>query len=244
MRVILVDDEALARSVLREYLARHADIEIVAECANGFEAVQAITEHEPDLAFLDVQMPKLDGFEVAELVRGKTHFVFATAYDQYALKAFEVHAVDYLLKPFSQERLDQALAHARKLLGAQDSQPELAAVLDEAAERRGKSERIVIRDGAQVHVLAAADVDYVEAQDDYVLIHAHGRSYLKAQRMAQLEEQLEAALFLRIHRSWLINIERLARIEQVARDSHIAILQDGTKVPISRSGYQKLKEAM
>jgi len=243
MRIIIVDDEMLARGVMREYLAEHADVEIVAECANGFEAVKAITELAPDLVFLDIQMPRLDGFEVAELVGGKTRFIFATAFDQYALKAFEVHALDYLLKPFSQQRLDQALAHARAGEGGQQAEV-AAAARDMAATRARPAERVLIRDGARVHVIPSEKIDYVEAQDDYVQIHSEGKAWLKSQRMAELEEQLDAARFIRIHRSYLVNIERVARIEQASKDSHQAVLHDGTRLAISRSGYQRIRAVM
>ncbi|RJG11788.1 LytR/AlgR family response regulator transcription factor [Massilia cavernae] len=238
MRVIIVDDEDLARGVVREFLGKHADIEVVAECANGFEAVKAITELEPDLVFLDIQMPKLDGFEVVELAGRKARYIFATAFDKYALKAFEVHAVDYLLKPFSQQRFDEALAHARGSMGAQ---PELAAMVSEAAQRNKPLERVLIRDGAKVHVVAAEKIDFIEAQDDYVSISAGGKAYLKNQRMSELESQLDPQVFLRIHRSYIVNVESISRIEQAGKDSHTAILKDDTRIPISRTGYQKVR---
>ncbi|WP_374585266.1 LytR/AlgR family response regulator transcription factor [Pseudoduganella sp.] len=239
MRVIIVDDEELARGVMREYLRAHADVEVVAECANGFEAVKAIAEMEPDVVFLDIQMPKLDGFEVVELAGSKPHYVFATAYDQYALKAFEVHAIDYLLKPYPQERLDQAVAHVRKRLGGE--RPAVLQMATEAAVRNGPLERVLIRDGARVHVIAAERIDTIEAQDDYVEILAEGKSYLKNQRLSELEEQLDQTRFVRLHRSWIVNVERIERIEQATKDSHCAVLKDGRKIPVSRSGYQKVK---
>jgi two-component system LytT family response regulator len=234
MRVIIVDDEQLARGVLREYLGAHADIEIVGECANGFEAVKAIAELAPDLVFLDIQMPKLNGFEVVELAGAATRYIFVTAYEQYAIKAFEVHAVDYLLKPFSQQRLDVALAHARS-----GPAPALEGVLRDAARR--PLERILIKDGARVHVIAAADIDFIEAQDDYVQISAGGKAWLKNQPLAELEAQLDGARFVRIHRSYIVNLERMARIEPAGKDGHAAVLQDGRRIPISRNGYQKLR---
>lgn len=240
MRIIIVDDEALARGVVREYLSEHADAEIVAECANGFEAVKAITELEPDLVFLDIQMPKLDGFEVAELAAGKAHFIFATAYDQYAIRAFEFHALDYLLKPFSQQRFDQALAHARERLGSAAGGA-VQAMAREAVARNKPLGRVLIRDGAKVHVIASGKIEYIEAQDDYVQIRAEGKSYLKNQSLSELEGQLEPERFLRIHRSYIVNIECVSRIEQATKDSHVAILRDGSKLPISRTGYQKIR---
>lgn len=239
MRIIIVDDEMLARGVVREYLAEHADVEIVAECANGFEAVKAITELSPDLVFLDIQMPKLDGFEVAELAGSKTRYIFATAFDQYAIKAFDFHALDYLLKPFSQQRFDQALAHARTNLGAGGEAVEK--MVREAAGRNKPVGRVLIRDGAKVHVINAEKIEHVEAQDDYVQIRSEGKSYLKNQRMSELEEQLDAEQFLRIHRSYIVNIAFVDRIEQATKDSHVAVLKDGSRVPISRSGYQKIR---
>ena len=235
MRVIIVDDEDLARGLVREFLGQHADIEIVAECANGFDAVKAITELEPDLVFLDIQMPKLNGFEVVELAGPKARYIFVTAYDQYALKAFEIHAIDYLLKPFSQQRFSEAVAHARSSVGAG-----VDAVVSEALARNKPLERVLIRDGARVHVIGVGKIDFIEAQDDYVQIHAEGKGYLKNQRLAELESQLDGGAFVRIHRSYILNIGCISRIEQ-GKDSHSAILKDGTRLPVSRSGLQKVK---
>lgn len=238
MRVLIVDDEELARGVVREYLGAHADIEIVGECANGFDAVKAITELEPDLVFLDIQMPKLNGFEVVELAGRKARYIFVTAFDQYALKAFEIHAVDYLLKPFSQQRLSEAVAHARASIG---NPPALETMVAEAATRNKPLERVLIRDGAKVHIIATEKIDYIEAQDDYVQLSAGGKSWLKNQRLSELESQLDPHAFLRIHRSYIVNIEAISRIEQAGKDSHMAVLKDDTRIPISRSGYQKVK---
>jgi two-component system LytT family response regulator len=247
MRVIIVDDELLARAVLREHLAAYADVEIVGECANGFEAVKAIAELAPDLVFLDIQMPKLDGFEVVELAGAKTQYVFVTAYDQFALRAFEVHALDYLLKPFSSGRLGQALAHARERLGspavaAAGSQAVAAA--QEAAQRRMPLSRILIRDGARVQVIPADSIDYIEAQDDYVQVVTAGKAWLKSQRLSELEEQLDPGAFLRVHRSYIVSLAAIERIDPAGKDSHCAVLRGGARIPVSRSGYQKLREIM
>ena len=241
MRIIIVDDEMLARGVVREYLAEHPDVEVVGECANGFEAVKAITELSPDLVFLDIQMPKLDGFEVAELAGAKTRYIFATAFDQYAIKAFEFHALDYLLKPFSQQRFDQALAHARANLRKGESDVAVEQMVREAAGRNKPVGRVLIREGAKVHVITADKIEHIEAQDDYVQIRSEGRSYLKNQRLSELEEQLDGEQFLRIHRSYIVNIACVDRIEQATKDSHVAVLKDGSRVPISRTGYQKIR---
>jgi two-component system LytT family response regulator len=239
MRVIIVDDEHLARGVLREHLAEHAGIEIAGECANGFEAVKAIAELKPDQVFLDIQMPKLDGFEVAELAGSGTQYVFVTAYDQFALRAFEIHAIDYLLKPFSRERLAQALAHARARIG---KPAQVEALLHDAAQRHKPVERVLIRDGARVHVIPAADIAWIEAQDDYVQITAAGKAWLKSQPLSELEAQLDPAVFLRIHRSYIVNLACIRRIEPSGKDSHCAVLDGGVRIPISRSGYQKVRD--
>jgi len=241
MRLIIVDDEALARGIVREYLACHPDVEVVAECANGFEAVKAIAELAPDLVVLDIQMPKLDGFEVVELVgpRSATRFIFATAFDQYAIRAFEIRALDYLLKPFSQQRFDQAIDNARA--GGAATATALAGLGAGEGQRGLPLARVLIRDGARVHVIACERIDCVQAQDDYVEIRAEGRAYLKNQTLSELAGQLDGQRFLRVHRSWLVNIEAVARIEQATRDSHVAILHDGSRIPVSRAGYQKLR---
>ncbi len=247
LRVIIVDDEPLARGVVREYLGAHPGVTIVAECGNGFDAVKAVTELAPDLMFLDVQMPKLDGFEVLELLGRAVPVIFTTAYDQYALRAFDVHAVDYLLKPFSEERLAEALARARgRLAGREGEEPALDVdgLVAAARPRSGPLERVLIRDGAQVHVLPADRIDFVEAQDDYVSFMADGKSFLKDQTMAAVEAALDPTRFVRIHRLYLLNIERIARVELYAKDSRIAILRDGRKLPVSRAGYQRLSRLL
>jgi two-component system, LytTR family, response regulator len=239
MRVAIVDDEELARKLVREYLADCDDVEVVAECANGFEAVKAVTEFKPDLLLLDIQMPRLDGFEVLELVGEEVGVIFITAYDTYALRAFDVHAVDYLLKPFSPERLREALERARALIGRK--QLVAPAQLGAAARPAGTYlDRVAIRDGANVNVIPVGKIDYVEAQDDYVCFRAEAKRYLKQQTLSDVEGALDPAQFVRIHRSYILNIDRLARLELYAKDSHAAILRDGTRLAVSRSGYARL----
>lgn len=243
LRVVIVDDEPLARAVIREYLKAHPGVEVVAECGNGFEAVKAVSERSPDLLFLDVQMPKLDGFEVLELLGRSIPVVFTTAHDQYALRAFDVHAVDYLLKPFDEARFGEALARARARIAAHEPTP-VDELIADARPRQGAVERVLIRDGAQVHVLPVDRIDYVEAQDDYVCFKADGREYLKDQTMAAVEAALDPARFVRIHRSYLLNIERIARVELYAKDSRVAILRDGRRLPVSRAGYARLAKLL
>ncbi|HET7698774.1 MAG TPA: LytTR family DNA-binding domain-containing protein [Vicinamibacterales bacterium] len=243
LRVVIVDDEPLARAVLREYAAADPGLEIVADCANGYEAVKAVAEHTPDLVLLDVQMPKLDGFEVLELLGRDQPVIFVTAYDQYALRAFEVHAVDYLLKPFSAERFQEAMQRARERLRARAALP-LEDLVRDAKPRSGPAERILIRDGANVHVLPADSIDYVEAQDDYVAFKSGGKQYLKDQTLAAVEAMLDPARFVRIHRSFILNVDRIAKVELYAKDSRMATLRDGTRLPVSRAGYARLSELL
>ena len=238
IKTILVDDEEPARLIVREYCSAYPDIEIIAECENGFDAVKAIGELKPDLLFLDIQMPKLDGFEVLDLIEPPPAVIFATAYDQYAVKAFEIHAIDYLLKPFSKERFAEALGHARERLKTNKPLPVQAML---AATHANPIERLLVKSGSKVHVIPVDRIDYIEAQDDYVAIKTDGASHLKQQRMAELEKLLNPQKFVRVHRSYILNVERIARIELYAKDSRVAILKDGAKVQISRAGYDKLK---
>jgi len=239
LRVVIVDDEDLARLVVREYLAAMSDVDVVAECANGFEAVKAVSDLQPDLLILDVQMPKLNGFEVLELVGRDVAVVFVTAFYQYAIRAFEVHAVDYLLKPFSAERLAAAIDRVRERLGRGDPLPvkELAAAGQSGQE---PARRILVRDGPRVHVLPVEKIDYIQAQDDYVCFRCDGKEYLKEQTLADLESALDPAKFVRIHRSYVLNLDRLARVETDERENRIAMLADGRRLPISRAGYGRL----
>lgn len=241
IRTVIVDDEQLARTVVREHLADHSEVEILAECPNGFDAVKVIGETRPDLVFLDIQMPKLDGFEVLELIDHVPAIIFVTAYDRYALKAFEVHAVDYLLKPFNRERFEEALTRAKQRIGEADS-ASFSDIITKARAAHKPLERVLIKEGSSVKVLPIDAVDYVEAQDDYVAFKSGGKLHLKHQRMAELESLLDPSRFVRVHRSYILNIDRLARLEPYAKESRMAVLKDGTQLPVSRSGYDKLKE--
>jgi two-component system LytT family response regulator len=243
LRIAIVDDEALARQVVREYLTTMPAVEVVAECENGFDAVKVVASLKPDLLLLDVQMPKLNGFEVVELVGRDVAVVFTTAHDEFALRAFEIHAVDYLMKPFSSDRLAEALARARERLARRETLP--AAALAASARPPGlAATRVLVRDGARVHVIPAQRIDYVQAQDDYVAYHTEGREYLKEQTLAEAEESLDPAKFVRVHRSYLLNLERLARVELDERENRIAILTTGERIPVSRTGHARLTEAL
>jgi len=243
IRVVLVDDEELARQVLREFLSAHEDVEIAAECANGFQAVKSIAELKPDLVFLDIQMPKLDGFEVLELIGPDTAVVFVTAYDNYAIRAFEVHAIDYLLKPVGVERFEAALERAKERLDGKLPQQSFAAS-DLASAARPPAQyldRIPVRDGTRVFIIPVARLDYAEAQDDYVALVSEGKKHLKQQTISSLESALDPSRFLRIHRSYIVNLERVERLEPYAKDSHLAVLTTGAQLPVSKSGYARLR---
>jgi two-component system LytT family response regulator len=253
LTAVIVDDEELARALLREYIGSGPDIEIVAECANGFEAVKAIAEKKPDLVFLDIQMPKLDGFEVLELIGPDVAVIFVTAYDQYAMRAFDEHAVDYLLKPFSLERFQKALERARQRLSAKrQSGGEGSAVVASGKPSAGELaraarppqefvQRIVVKDGARVHIIPVDRLDYAESQDDYVSLHSQGKSFLKEQTISSLEAALDPQRFVRIHRTVIVNLERVAKIEPYGKDSRVAVLSDGSQLPVSRTGYERLR---
>ena len=243
LRIAVVDDEPLARAVLCEFLASEPNVEVVAQCANGFEAVKAVSELTPDLLLLDVQMPKLDGFEVLDLVGRDVAVVFTTAYDQYALRAFEVHAVDYLLKPVSAERLSEALARVRERLGRGERSVSPGAMAA-AKPREGPAHRVLVRDGPRVHVIPVDKIDYVQAQDDYVCFRSEGKDYLKEQTLAEVEASLDPKAFVRIHRSYLLNLARLVRVDQDERENRVAVLTDGRRLPVSRAGYTRLNSLL
>jgi len=243
LRVLVVDDEELARRGLRRDLADLGGLEVVGECADGFEAVKAAAEEKPDLVFLDIRMPRLDGFEVLSLLDPGIAVVFVTAHDDRAVQAFDANAVDYVMKPVDPERLARAVERARDRLRRREPVPRAA--LDAAARAPGEPlSRILVRDGSRVHVIPVDDVDSVEAQDDYIAVHAAGKTHLKQQTIGDLEAALDPRRFVRIHRSWILNLDRLDRIELYAKDSRVAILKDGRRLPLSRAGHQRLRELL
>lgn len=241
---LIVDDEDLARAVVKEHLGTHPEIEVVGECPNGFEAVKACAEKKPDLMFLDIQMPKLDGFEVLELLDPQPTVVFVTAYDQHALKAFEVHAVDYLMKPFSVERFEEALQRAKARMESGQAAKVQPTELSASAKSDWPLDRIVVKDGTKVTLIPLAKLDYVQAQDDYVLLKTAEKGHLKQQTLGSLEQRLDPKRFLRIHRSFIIQLDRLVRLEQTQTESWVAVLVDGSRLPVSKSGYARLKEVL
>lgn len=241
-RVIIIDDEGLARQLLKALLQPFKQIEVVAECGDGFEGFKAIQQHEPDLIFLDVQMPKLNGFEMLELLDNPPSVIFTTAFDEYAVKAFEAHAVDYLLKPITRERFEKAI---NKWLeqAAVKKKPELDSLVQEKVYD-GYQHRIVVKDNGLIRIIPEQEMHYLEADDDYVKIYTKERHYLKKATLSNLERSLDPKQFVRVHRSYLIPVSQLLRIEPYEKDSHIALLQCGAKVPVSKTGMTKLKELL
>jgi len=243
-RVLLIDDEALAREVLRHYLANYHDFEIVEECANGFDAVKAIQKHKPDLIFLDIQMPRINGFETLELIEHKPAVIFTTAYDEYALKAFELQALDYLLKPFSEERF--AIAIQKYLQGKNGFSEEvkLEALLQSAGKHIEEARRVVVKDGSRIQILPVDEISHLEAYDDYVKVFHKDNLYLKKNTLSYYEQSLNPKEFLRVHRSFMLNLNFLHRLENLDKHNVLAHLKNGMKIPVSRNGYVKLKEVL
>jgi two-component system, LytTR family, response regulator len=247
IKAIIVDDEELARESLKNVLIEFKDIQIIKECANGFEAVQAVHQEKPDLLFLDIQMPKLDGFDVAELLgKDSPIIIFVTSYDEYALRAFEAEALDYILKPAKPQRLKKAIDRVRDLLLPAHPLPKqpLSGMIDKHRSNSAPLHRILIRNGMDVIIIPINEIVYFEAQDDYVRIHTSEKSFLKTDRMSNLEKMLNPTDFCRIHRSFLLNVNFLKKIEPYSKDSRLAILKTGPKLPISRSGYNRLMELL
>ncbi len=237
LTALIADDEPLARSLVREYLLPHREMDVIAEADNGLEAVRQILDRAPDLIFLDIQMPKLSGLEVLQITGVRRGVVFTTAYDQHALAAFDLHAVDYLLKPFSQDRFDAAIRRAAQLL--RDDAPAVGRLLAAQPLRR-----VLIREGAELHILPLDEVDYIEAQGDYVAFHHAGRNHLKAQRISELEAELDSRRFVRVHRSFIVNMAALQAVERTESDGHAARLRSGKRIPVSRAGYERLRATL
>lgn len=240
IKALIIDDEPLARSIIQEYLKPHTSITVVQECSDGFEGVKAIQQHQPQLVFLDIQMPKINGFEMLELIEEPPAVIFTTAFDEYAIKAFESHAVDYLLKPFSQERLDKAI---QKWMEQRQPAP-AAPLLETASLSPQQSQRIVVKTGGRIRIIPMEDVHYLEAADDYVKIHTSEGAFLKNKTMAHFERMLDAAQFVRTHRSYIVNVQRITRLDAHEKESWLALLTTGARVPVSKTGYTRLKEVL
>jgi len=240
---IIIDDEKLARDVVKAYLKNNKEIEVISECTNGYEGIKAIQEHEPDLIFLDVQMPKLTGFEMLELLDYKPVIIFSTAYDQYAIKAFEQNAADYLLKPYNENRFEEALNKAIQKIKS-DGQSEVGNIIHTHNQHVEQLDRIVIKSGSNILMLSIDQISYFEAQDDYVAVYSEGKKYLKQMTMKWLEKVLPPDSFVRVHRSYIVAIKEIDKLEAYSKDSFIAILKAGDKISVSRGGYNKLKDIL
>ena len=244
IKALIIDDEPLARMIVKEYLQYHKDIELMQECNDGFEGVKAIQQHQPDLIFLDIQMPKINGFEMLELIDQPPAVIFTTAFDEYAINAFENHAIDYLLKPFSQERFDRALQKCKEQLTISTSPKVNEPLLEAASQTTPQNQRIVVKTGSKIKIIPVEDVFYLEAADDYVKIHTKEGGFLKNKTMNHFEQSLDKNLFVRTHRSCIVNIQQITRIDPYEKDNHIAILKSGGRVSVSKAGYAKLKQVL
>lgn len=243
MKVIIIDDEMLARSIVKEYLQDFPGLELVQECNDGFEGIKTIQQHQPDLVFLDIQMPKINGFEMLELIESPPAVIFTTAFEEYAIKAFETHAVDYLLKPFSKERFAKAI-QKWQLQNQQERKNTTAELLNSSGLNPAQQNRVVVKDNGKVKIIPTASIRYLEAADDYVKIYTADGVFLKNKTMGYFEETLESQNFIRIHRSYIINVQLITRIDPYEKESHLAVLSIGVKLPVSKTGYAKLKEVL
>ena len=241
IRAIIIDDEPLARSLVKEYLQHFSEVEPVQECGDGFEGVKAIMQYQPDLIFLDIQMPKINGFEMLELIENPPSVIFTTAFDEYAIRAFEAHAVDYLLKPFSRERFIKAVEKFLGQVNLQQQKINTDSLLQSVTEMPVQQERIVVKTSGKIKIIPVADLIYLEAADDYVKLWTKEGSFLKNKTMAYFEKALPQNQFVRTHRSYMINVQEITRIDPYEKENHLAILRSGARIPVSRNGYAKLK---
>jgi two-component system LytT family response regulator len=245
IKVIIIDDESLARQITKSYLSTKKDFEIIAECSNGFDAIKKINELKPDLIFLDIQMPKLTGFEMLELIEEPPVIIFTTAYDHFAIKAFEVNAIDYLLKPFSEERFEAALQKAVLQLGDRFKQNSaIENIIKTTDEKIEFLERVVIKDGPKITVIPVGEIKWIEAQDDYVLINTEKGRYLKQKTMKYFDSHLNENQFVRVHRSFIINVDFIQHLEQTETESYRLVLKNGKEIPVSKTGLQRLKSTL
>ncbi len=245
IKVLIIDDENLAREIIKKYLAGNDRISIIGECSNGFDGIKKINEEKPDIIFLDVQMPKINGFEMLELIDEPPIIIFTTAFDQYALKAFEVNAADYLLKPFSKERFDEAVEKALNNVQNKSHQSYIIKNLIKSNDEKSHYlDRIVIKDSSTINIIPIDEIKYIEAQDDYVMVYSIAGKFLKQKTMKYYEDHLDQNLFVRIHRSYIVPVKRIKRIELAEKNSYQVKLEDNIKLPVSKSGYDKLKEIL
>lgn len=244
IKAVLIDDEPLARSIVKEYLGDFPHIRIIEECNDGFEGVKAIMQHKPDLIFLDVQMPKINGFEMLELIHHHPAVIFTTAFDEYAIRAFEAHAIDYLLKPFGKERFNKAMNKWLESQGASELKTRQEAIADTISQLPREYDRVVVKTGSKITIIPVGDIEFLSADDDFVKIHTSQGQYLKNKTMSHFEQVLDPKQFVRVHRSYIVQIPMITKLAPFEKDSHRAILKSGEKIPVSKSGYAKLKEIL
>ncbi|HEY2648397.1 MAG TPA: LytTR family DNA-binding domain-containing protein [Puia sp.] len=244
MKVIIIDDEPLARSIVKEYLHFHPELELIAECNDGFEGVKSIQQFQPDLIFLDIQMPKINGFEMLELIEEPPAVIFTTAFDEYAIHAFESHAVDYLLKPFGRDRFDKAISKWKQLSKTSSPKDQLTPLLESVSNSPAEQHRVVVKLSGKIRIIPVDDIHFLEAADDYVKIHTKDGAFLKNKTMAHFETVLNKNQFVRTHRSFMVNVTEITRIDPYEKDNHLAILKSGGRVPVSKTGYVKLKSVL
>ncbi len=239
---LIIDDEKLARDIVKKYLQQNEKIKLIGECSNGFEGIKSINEQKPDLVFLDIQMPKITGFEMLELLDEKPEIIFTTAFDQYAIKAFEVNAIDYLLKPFSLERFNDAVNKVSDKIGnKQEDKSNYDNLITKVNELHDSLNRIVVKTNQKIVIIPVEKISHIEAQDDYVMIYSELGKFLKQKTMKFYEKHLDQNEFIRVHRSYIVNINEVKQVELFEKESYKITLNDGIKIPVSKSGYSKIK---
>ena len=244
IKTVLIDDEPLSREIIKSYLKKFPVIDIVEECNDGFDGVKAIQQHHPELIFLDIQMPKINGFEMLELIQPMPAVIFITAFDEFALKAFEANAIDYLLKPVAGDRFEKAVQKfldSRLPSGPAPTETQTSDLLEKMAQSPAQNNRIVVKTGSKVKIIPIHEIHYLEADDDFVKIVTAEGTFLKNKTMTFYEQTLDAQQFVRVHRSYIIHISQITKIEPYQKETHMAILRSGQQVPISKTGYGKLK---
>ncbi len=244
IKTIIVEDEKLARDLIRDYLSKHNDFEIIGEYEDGFSGLKSINELKPDLVFLDIQMPKLTGFEMLEVLEHHPAIIFTTAYDQYALRAFEHNALDYLLKPYSAERFEESLAKVRERIGTGEDQQSISGLIEQKDQQEESIHRVVVKSRSKIHVIPVDTILYIEAQDDYVMIYTPESKHLKQKTMKYFESHLPGEDFVRIHRSYIVRISEISQMQLYEKESYIVILKNGVKLPVSKTGLPKLKSKL
>lgn len=244
IKYLIIDDEPLARAIVKEYLQPYSDFELLQECNDGFEGVKAIQHHNPDLIFLDIQMPKITGFEMLELIEKLPAIIFTTAFDDYAMKAFDSNAIDYLLKPFSKDRFDKAIQKWRLQKENSKQVESTREVFKNLLPQNDEQFRVVVKTGNQIRIISVSEIGYIEACDDYVKIHTEAEVFMKKKTMSYYESVLNEKEFVRVHRSYIINLSQIKRIELMEKESYCALLKSGVKIPLSKSGYTRLKDVL